>query len=538
MAFIHGGQIMARALKLHGVDTVFVLTGGHIMAFLDGCVLEGIRIVDVRHEQAAAHAAEAYTRLTGRLGVAAVTAGPGVTDTITGVATAFSSGTPMMVIGGRHNIRQELMGGLQEMDHVPLFRSITKWAGTGWQTTRLAETIAVAIRHAFEGRGGPVFLDVPMDVQVDQVQESEVAFPVGPGVTRATGASAAVLEEIAGLLRSAERPVVFGGGGLHPKPGTMGALSEALGAPTFLSGRSRGGMPHGHRLLGNHSRSLCLAQADVVLALGVDWDFRTSFGRTIPETTKIIHVDADATRIGWNRLPHLGTVADPATVVGQLLDEEFAPREEWIETFRGLEEAMRATKEQGFDSDAVPVNPTRFAAEVGAFFGSDSIVAVDGGDIVSTTARWLQVSTAGHVLDAGPFGTLGAGPGYAVAAKVAFPDKRVGIVFGDGAFGFNGFEYDTMIRLGLPIIGVLGNDGVWNNIKTVHMAVFPERVVASDLGRRPYAAIVRAMGGYGELVKDPGEIRPALERAEASGLPSLVEVHIEETRRMSSNYAN
>ena len=538
MAFIHGGQIMARSLKQHGVDTVFVLTGGHIMGFLDGCVLEGIRIVDVRHEQAAAHAAEAYTRLTGKLGVAAVTAGPGVTDTITGVATAFSAGTPMMVIGGRHNLRQELMGGLQEMDHVPLFRPITVWAGTGWQTTRLAETISVAVRHAFAGRGGPVFLDVPMDVQVDQVPEDDVSFPMGLGVNRAAGAGAEVIAEIAGLLRTAERPVIFGGGGLRPAAGVMGSLADAVGAPTFLSGRSRGGMPHDHRLLGNHSRSLCLAQADVVLALGVDWDFRTAFGRAIPDSTTVIHVDADPTRIGWNRTPSVGVVADPATVVTQLVGESFSPSAEWIDTFAELEFTMRSSKEQGLDSDASPVHPTRFAAEVGDFFGPDSIVAVDGGDIVATTARWLQVSTAGHVLDAGPFGTLGAGPGYAIAAKVAFPDKRVGIVFGDGAFGFNGFEYDTMIRHDLPIIGVLGNDGVWNNIKTVHMAVFPERVVAADLGRRPYAAIVQAMGGHGELVTDPSQIRPALDRAEASGLPSLVEVHIEETRRMSTNYAN
>ncbi len=538
MPFVHGGQIMARSLKQHGVDTVFVLTGGHIMGFLDGCVLEGLRVVDVRHEQAAAHAAEAHTRLTGRLGVAAVTAGPGVTDTITGVATAFASGTPMMVIGGRHNLRQELMGGLQEMDHVPLFRSITKWAGTGWQATRLAETISVAIRHAFDGRGGPVFLDVPMDVQVDQVDEADVAFPMGIGVNRDSGVSPDVLGEIVGILASAERPVVFGGGGLKPASGLMDSLAEALGAPTFLSGRSRGGIRHGHPLGGNYSRSLCLAQADVILALGVDWDFRTAFGRAIPEATRVIHVDADAARIGWNRLPYLGVVADPATVAAQLLEEDLTSSAEWVEAFREIEEAMRSAKEQGSDSDASPVHPNRFAAEVGAFFGPDSIVAVDGGDIVSTTARRLQVSRPGHVLDAGPFGTLGAGPGYAIAAKVAFPEARVGIVFGDGAFGFNGFEYDTMVRLGLPIIGVLGNDGVWNNIKTVHMAVFPERVVAADLGRRPYAAIVEAMGGHGEVVSDPSEIRPALERAEASGLPSLVEVHIEETRRMSSNYAS
>jgi len=181
--------------------------------------------------------------------------------------------------------------------------------------------------------------------------------------------------------------------------------------------------------------------------------------------------------------------------------------------------------------------PQRFAKEVSDFFGTDSVVAVDGGDIVSTTARWLQVSTPGHVLDPGPFGTLGTGAPYAIAAQTVFPDKTVGVVFGDGGFGFNGMEYDTMVRLGLPIIGVVGNDGVWSNIKTFHRMAYPERLVATDLGVRPYHEMVKGLGGYGEFVDDPGEIRPALERARESGLPSLINVHIAETMRMSSNYS-
>jgi acetolactate synthase-1/2/3 large subunit len=195
------------------------------------------------------------------------------------------------------------------------------------------------------------------------------------------------------------------------------------------------------------------------------------------------------------------------------------------------EAAMAASKD-----DSSPVMPMRFGREVGEFFGPDSIVTVDGGDIVSTTARWLQTSTAGHVLDPGPFGTLGTGAPYAIAAKVAFPDKRVGIVFGDGGFGFNGMEYDTMVRLGLPIIGVIGNDGVWSNIKTFHRMMYPDRLAASDLGVRPYHEMVKGLGGHGEFVDDPAEIRPALARAEASGLPAVVNVHIAETMRMSSNY--
>ena len=189
------------------------------------------------------------------------------------------------------------------------------------------------------------------------------------------------------------------------------------------------------------------------------------------------------------------------------------------------------------DDDSSPVMPQRFAKEVAEFFGQDAIVSVDGGDIVSTTARWLQTPTAGHVLDPGPFGTLGTGAPYAIAAQVAFPQKTVGVVFGDGGFGFNGMEYDTMVRLGLPIIGVVGNDGVWSNIKTFHRMAFPDRLVATDLGVRPYHEMVKGLGGYGEFVEDPNEIRPALERAKASGLPSLINVHIAETMRMSSNYS-
>lgn len=541
MAKIHGGQVLARALKHEGVDTVFALTGGHIVGFLDGCVLEGIRIVDVRHEQTAAHAAEAYTRLTGRLGVAAVTAGPGVTDAITGLATAEASGTPMLLFGGRHLLRQELMGGLQEMDHPQLVRPVTKWAGTGWQTERLAETVATAVRHAYEGRGGPVFLDVPMDLQFDQVEESTVLFPDHSRPNRPTGASPGVIAEIVGVLDAAERPLVFAGGGYRETAGEgwLDALATSLGAPTFVNSRARGTLPYDHPLLGNYGRSMLFPQADVVLALGVDWDFRAGYGRSIAADATVIQVDADGSRIGWNRAAHIGVVADPVTVVAELVNhaDRFEPNPDWVATFTQVEQMAAGQKTEGHDSDESPVHPQRFAKEVADFFGDDSLVAVDGGDIVSSTARWLRVSQPGHLLDPGPFGSLGTGPGYAIAAKTAFPDRRVGLVFGDGAFGFSGFEYDTMVRLGLPVIGVMGNDGVWSNIKTVHRAFFPDRLVATDLGRRPYAPVVAAMGGHGEVVTDPAEIRPALDRAEASGLPALVEVHIAETRRMSSNYS-
>ncbi len=542
MAQIHGGQIVARALKREGVEAIFTLTGGHIVPVLDGCVQEGIKVVDVRHEQSAAHAADAYTRLTGHLGVAVVTAGPGVTDTITAVATAFYANTPMLVIGGRHMIRQELRGGLQEMDHTSLFHSITRWAATAWQVDRLADYIATAARHAFGGRGGPVFLDIPMDVQFDMVEETAVRTPVDYRDNASRGADDLTLSRIADRLAGSEKVMVFAGtGARHGEVNRVRELAELLHAPTYVNSRARGSLPHGHPYLGNHARSQAMATADVVLALGVDWDFRTSYGEKISRDATVIQVDADPSKIGWNRDAEIGVVADPMTVVAQLVDlgDEIGRSNpsSWTAEIlvREAERAEELARES--DDNSSPVMPQRFGREVAEFFGPDSIVAVDGGDIVSTTARWLQVSTPGHVLDPGPFGTLGTGAPYAIAAAIACPDKTVGIVFGDGAFGFNAMEYDTMVRLGLPIIGVVGNDGVWSNIKTFHRMAFPDRLVATDLGVRPYHEMVKGLGAYGEFVDRPEEIRPALERARRSGLPALINVYIAETMRMSSNYS-
>lgn len=234
-------------------------------------------------------------------------------------------------------------------------------------------------------------------------------------------------------------------------------------------------------------------------------------------------------------------MAEPMEVVAQLVERgsELKRPEtpQFTDEILELEKEKAAAAALAADDSSSPVMADRFGRDVGEFFGRDSIVAVDGGDIVSTTARWLQTSTAGHLLDPGPFGTLGTGAPYAIAAKVAFPDKKVGIVFGDGGFGFNGMEYDTMVRLDLPIVGVIGNDGAWSNIKSFHRVAFPDRLVASDLGVRTYHEMVKGLGGYGEFVEDPADLLPALKRAEASGLPALVNVHLAETMRMSSNYS-
>ncbi len=540
MSQIHGGQLIARALQQEGVDTIFTLTGGHVVPILDGCVQEEIRIIDVRHEATAAHAAEAYTRLTGRLGVAVVTAAPGVTNTTTAVLNAHFSNTPMLVIGGRHLVRQEHAGGLQEMDHPPLLRTITRLATTAWETERLGEYVALAARHAFAGRGGPVFLDIPLDVQGGMIDDTH-ELPTDYRSHTPRGADQTTVELVAGLLAGAERPVVFAGTGV--RQGDVAALRtvvEALDAPTYLNAGARGALPPGHPQLGVWARSKAFQGADLVFALGVDWDFRTGYGRKIADEAIVVQVDAEPTKIGWNRSAHHGIVARPGRFLAQLAkvsDRFGVTGRSWTAEIMSIEEERRRSAETEATDDATPVMPQRFGRDVAEFFGDDSIIAVDGGDIVSTTAKWLRISTPGHLLEPGPAGTLGTGPGFALAAKVTHPDKRVGIVFGDGGFGFNGFEYDTYVRHGLAIIGVVGNDGVWNNIKTFHRMFYGDRVVASDLGRRSYHEVVTALGGHGELVTEPAEIVPALRRAEASGKPALVNVHLAETTRASSNYA-
>lgn len=545
MAKIHGGQVIARALKREGVDTIFMLTGGHVLPIIDGCVLEGIRVVDVRHEQAAAHAADAYARLTGRLGVAVVTAGPGVTDALTGIANAWFANSPVLLLAGRHLTSEDLRGGLQEMDHPRLFRSITKWAETARAAGRLPEYVATAARHAFSGRGGPVFLDVPWDVSADMVEDTAVAWPEAYRPTHPPGVDDAVLAEISDALVTAQRPVVFGGTGLRwtRQEGVRAALGEfatALKAPIFFNSLARGSLPFDHPYLGNRSRSHALARADVVVALGVDWDFRVGFGARLSPEVRVVQIDAEPTRVGWNRDVAIGVAADPGTVVAQLvaLAGKFGSPEEreWTTEVFAVERRKQEAADDAARSEERPVHPERFAREVADFFGDDAIVAADGGDIVSTTAKWLRTSRPGGLLDPGPFGCLGVGAPFALAAAAVEPESRIGIVFGDGAFGFNGMEFDTLIRHGMPVVAVVGNDGAWNNIKVVHRMLYPERMVGADLGVRPYEKMVEALGGYGEFVDDPAELSPALQRAQESGVPALVNVHIAEQLRVSSVY--
>jgi acetolactate synthase I/II/III large subunit len=537
----HGGHLIAQALKNEGVRYLFTLSGGHIAPIYDGCVDLGIEVIDFRHEQAAVHCADGWARVTLEPGVAAVTAGPGFTDGVTGIANAFYANSPILVFSGKNPIFEFEMGSLQEMDQVTIARSITKWAKTCYDTRRLADYTTAALRHATSGRPGPVFMDIPLDVQFN-------SWPPGVEVpeeyrTKARPAGDPdYVARAAALLDEAEHPVIFAGAGIRWSGAhdQLRELAEAVKAPVFLNSLGRGCLPPDNPYFFAAARKQALGKCDVLLALGVDWDFRLGFGtKSFSPGVRVIQVDVDGTHIGRNRPVEVGIVGDPGRVIEQLLEAGVgrAKEPQWTEEIRDQENAIRAGAEEGMNSDATPIHPQRFAREIRDFLDRDAIVVGDGGDIVGISASIINAYEPGHWLDPGPFGCLGVGPSFAIAAKLAKPDKQVCIVYGDGSFGLNAMEYDTAIRHKLPFVGIIGNDQAWGQIKVAQEAMYGEgNAPASVLGDTPYEKMVEGLGGYGERVEKPSEIRPALERAFASGMPACINVMIDAKLMQRSSY--
>jgi acetolactate synthase I/II/III large subunit len=537
----HGGHLAAAALKGEGVTHLFTLSGGHIAPLYDGCVDAGIRIVDFRHEQAAAHAADGWARVTGRPGVAAVTAGPGVTDAVTGIANAMYANSPMLVLGGKSPLGELEMGSLQDMDHVALVRPITKWARTCWETRRIADYVTEAFRHATAGRQGPVFLDIPLDVQFN-VWPSGVEVPESYRTEARAAGDPDLVKKAVRILRDAEHPVVLAGAGVRWSiaPEALIALSDAVKIPVFLNSLGRGCLPPDHPSFFSAARKYALGKCDAVLALGVDWDFRLGFGRRLPEGVRVIQVDVDAEHIGRNRPVDVGIVGDPGRVIEQILAEGAGREDEPSWTGEVRDEDRRPIEEAraGMESDAVPIHPQRFAREIRDFLDRDAVVVGDGGDIVGISASIINAYRPGHWLDPGPFGCLGVGPSFAVAAKLARPDSQVLIVYGDGSFGLNAMEYESAIRQGIPFVGVIGNDGAWGQIKVAQEALYgegnaPAAVLSQEAG---YERMVEGLGGYGERVTDPAEIRPALRRAFDAGVAACLNVLVDASLMRRASY--
>jgi acetolactate synthase-1/2/3 large subunit len=532
----HGGQLVARALKAAGVEVVFTLCGGHILPIYDGCVDEGLRLIDMRHEQAAVHAADAWARCTGKLGVAIVTAGPGVTDSVTGVANAFRANSPILVIGGQAPSFQLGQGSLQEMDHVRLMRPVTKWAGQVLHTERIPEMIEVAVRHARAGIPGPVFLEIPVDVLMNQVSEKSVRFPRVEMEPQGLRPRPEAIRRAVAVLAEAERPVLIAGSNVRWSEAhrALARFVEQLDLPTFTNGLGRGALPPDSPQLFIHARRYALRQADVLILAGTPLDFRLNFGRELSAQAKIIQMDLDHTVIGQNRSADVGLVGDLRVIFELLLEAAAAEHPTlrftaWRDQLREREWEHQREWEPRLRSDATPIDPLRLCQELAQFVDAETIVIGDGGDIVSLAAKVIPVFWPGQWMDPGPFGCLGIGVPFAIAAQVAHPEKRVLVLFGDGSFGFNGFEFDTAVRFGLPIMSVVGNDAAWGQIRRPQIAVYgEERAVATRLRPARYERVVEALGGYGEFVERPEEIAPALRRMKACGRPACLNVRIAE----------
>lgn len=530
---IHGGTLVGKAFKKMGVECIFTLSGGHIMPIYDGCLAEGIKIVDVRHEQATTHAADAWSRLNpGKVGVAVVTAGPGVTDAVTGVANAWRANSPILCIGGQGPFANRGRGSLQEMDHVALMAPITKWSGACYDTERLAEYIELAIRHAVTGIPGPVFLEIPMDILMDSVKESALEIPPirtePPRIAPSKDAVGEALE----LLSKAERPMMMAGTSVKWSSAqeSMQAFLRTTRIPTYTNGMGRGTIPRDSDLLFSRTRRDAIQQCDLIILAGCILDFRMKFGQDIPDDAKIVQLEMDNTLIGQNRATDVALVGNlaesfdalQAAMKSQGTSIDFSA---YSATLREKETALADAAAQGQVSDAIPIETPRFCREVAEFVGRDDdmIVIGDGGDVVAASAKVVPIPKNGAWMDPGPLGTLGVGAPFAIAAQLTHPDHKVLIIYGDGSFGLNGMEFETAVRFNLPIVGIIGNDAAWGQMMRPQGALFGT-YVAVDLLHTRYDKMVEALGGYGELVEDPAEIQPALERAYASGKPALINV--------------
>jgi acetolactate synthase-1/2/3 large subunit len=537
MGDVTGGELVVQVLRRAGVRHLFTLCGGHILPIYDACLKHDIAVVDTRHEQAAAHAGDAYARLTRGLGVAVVVPGPGVTDAVTGVANAFAARSPLLLIGGASPLALKGMGALQEMEQVALFRPITKGAWSVTETSRIPEVLATAIRTALAGQPGPVFVEIPVDVLMATVDAAEAPVPdIGPTARAAPPADS--VAQVAGLLAAATRPALVAGSGVYWDGAwdALGVFAERAGVPVFANGMGRGCLPHEHPSAFQLARGTALREADLVLVLGTPLDFRLGYGRppAIAEEARVVMMDADAAGFGRNRTLEAGIAADLRlaleAVTAAVPAGAAARTEGWRRRLREKEQAEQAKQAVLAASDACPITHYRLAAELAAVMDSRTCLVADGGDVVTCASKIVPLSRPAQWLDPGPLGVLGVGPPFALAARLLHPEWRVLLLSGDGAFGLNGMELETAVRFGLPMVCVVGNDGGWGMIRSIQESFYGrERLVGTSLPLTRYDRLVEALGGVGETIEDPARLRPALERALASDRVACLNVILDPT---------
>ncbi len=524
---ISGGHLVAKALKAEGVDTIFTLCGGHIIDIYDGCIDEGIRIVDVRHEQVAAHAADGYARQTGKLGCVVTTAGPGCTNAVTGVATAFRSESPILHIGGQSSLTQHKMGSLQDLPHVDMMAPITKFSAGVLSTERVADMIAMAARESFNGAYGPSYLEIPRDILDAEIPVEKAVLPT-PGKYRGSVRSIgdpADIEKLADILVNSKRPAVLFGQQVWAAQGHNEAISlvRSLDIPAYLNGASRGMLhpkdPHGF----DRTRSMAFKEADVILIVGTPFDFRMGYGKRISKEATLVQIDMGYNTVGKNRDVDLGLCGDPGAIMaaveqaasGRIDKSAQEERKQWMAKLRTAEAAALEKLMPLFTSDRNPIHPYRLAWEINEFLGEDTIYIGDGGDIVTISAQAVRPRGPGQWMDPGALGSLGVGTGFAMAAKLANPDKEVMCLYGDGSFGMTAFDMETSQRFGAPYLAVVGNNSHMNQIRYGQIAKYGEQRgnIGNKLGDIPFSMFGEMIGGYGEEVREANEIQPALQRA-------------------------
>jgi len=541
-----GGRLVARMLAREGISTVFTLSGLHVAPIYAGCVDEGVRLIDTRHEQAAAHAADAWARLTRGLGVAVVTAGPGVTGTVTAVANAWAAGVPLLVLGGAAPTFNQGRGSLQEMPQTQLFAGITKWSDRVPSPEQIPAFLARAFRVARAGRPGPVFLELPWDVLSNGADPALADAQVKYRTPARAPGDPELLAQALNLLASAERPVLLGGSSIWWDDAVepLRRLAERTGLPVYLNGMGRGCLPPDHPSFFQGSRKEALAQADMVLVAGTPLDFRVGYGTepTFASGARVVQVDVHAEEIGRNRPIEVGIVGDSRSVLAALADGARAGcvPSGW-RTFLREREVERALRQRAHEeSDQRPIHHFRLARaldEVAARAGDVTWVA-DGGNVVAVAAKVIRLPRPGRWLDPGPLGCLGVGSPFALAAKLLTPERPVCVIQGDGAFGLNGMDFETAVRFRLPMVVVVGNDAAWGQIAVPQRAMYgDEHAVATHLAPTRYDRVVEALGGKGEHVDDPAELVPALERAFASGTVYCLDVAIDPEAAASAGAA-
>lgn len=534
MADIFGGHLVAKYMKeAENVSIVFTISGGHIENILDGFTEYDIRTIDVRHEQAAAMMAHAWSIYQNEPGVCLVTAGPGFTNALTGIANAYLDNAPLVVLCGRHPMRDDLTGALQEMNQVDMVKPVTKWCATCYDTKRIPEYLSIAFRQATMGRPGPVFLELPPDILFVAVDQKDVKMPLRRRYKSATHPDESELAKAAGIINNAKRPMFIGGSGVRMSgdSDTLKAFIDKTGFPFALLNNGRGALPDSHPQSINDGGFTGIMtgapQADVIFAAGVRFNWVMQATKLFPDA-KVVRIDIEEHEIERNRSSEVGLVGDCAYVLNQLLPlVEKKDHSGWISKLRNAYAAFMTTELEQRKNPSDPIHPNRLVAQIMEAFGEDAYYVADGGDTsYYGLAGFRSLNQAGVLLPAGALlGCLGTGIPFAIAGKLAHPDKPVVVLNGDGSFGFNSMEFDTAVRHNIPIICVVNNDCAWGMIKhSQEMSIGEDRCTCAELGMRHYEKMVEGLGGYGELVSEDAAIIPALKRALESGKPACINV--------------